>query len=81
MDIQATKTELIQLLLQTEDVSILEKIKNIFKTEKKDWWNELSDLQKAEIEEGEREIERGEFVTWEDLRKEIKSRKTSKINV
>ncbi len=81
MDIQATKTELMHLLLQTEDVSILEKIKNVFKTEKKDWWDELSDLQKAEIEEGEREIERGEFVTWEDLKKEIKLRKTSKINV
>ena len=75
MDIQATKNELVQLLYQTEDVSILEKIKTIFKTEKKDWWKELSNEQQEAIDEGFAEIDRGEFVTWEDLKKDIKSRK------
>jgi predicted transcriptional regulator len=75
MDIQATKAELMQLLLQTEDISILEKIKNIFKTEKKDWWDELSKEQQNSIDEGFAEIDRGEFMTWEDLKREIKSKK------
>lgn len=34
MNIQAENIELAQLLLQTEDVSVLEAIKNIFKSEK-----------------------------------------------
>jgi hypothetical protein len=80
MNIQATKIELMQLLLQTEDVSILNKIKSVFKTEKKDFWDELEDWQKAEIEEGFAEIDRGEYVTWEEVKKGLKSRKMLKSN-
>ena len=69
MNIQAEKIELAQLLLQTEDVSVLEAIKNIFKSEKKDFWDELSLEQKAEIEEGEKQIERGEYVLYEAIMK------------
>ena len=65
MDIQAEKITLAQLLLQTEDVTIIKKVKAIFKKEKKDWWNELSQDQKNEIEEADKEIDRGEFVTSE----------------
>ena len=80
MDIQATKIELAQLLLNTDNVSVLNKIKSIFKTEKKDWWHELSKEQQDEIDEGFAEIDRGEFVTWEDLKKEIKARKMVKVD-
>ena len=80
MDIQATKIELAQLLLNTDDVSVLNKIKSIFKTEKKDWWLELSKEQQDSIDEGFAEIDRGEFVTWEDLKKEIKARKMVKVD-
>lgn len=67
MDIQAEKISLAQLLLQTEDESIIKKVKAIFKKEQKDWWDELSDDQKNEIEEADREIDRGEFVTSEEF--------------
>ena len=80
MDIQATKIELAQLLLNTDNVSVLNKIKSIFKTEKKDWWLELSKEQQDSIDEGFAEIDRGEFVTWEDLKKEIKARKMVKVD-
>ena len=36
MDIQSEKLELIKLLLETNDKAIIEAIKNIFKSEKKD---------------------------------------------
>ena len=52
MNIEATKIELAQLLLNTNDISILNKIKSIFKTEKKDWWLELSKEQQDAIDEG-----------------------------
>ena len=65
MDIQAEKISLAQLLLQTEDESIIIKVKAIFKKEQKDWWNDLSQDQNDEIKEADKEIDRGEFVTSE----------------
>jgi hypothetical protein len=65
MDIQAEKITLAQLLLQTEDVTIIKKVKAIFKKDHRDWWDDLSQDQKNEIEEADKEIDRGEFVTYE----------------
>jgi predicted transcriptional regulator len=67
MDIQFEKSELMKKLAETNDISIIEAIKNIFKSEKKDFWDELTQEQKEEIEEGERQIERGEFVDFEEF--------------
>jgi predicted transcriptional regulator len=67
MDIQFEKSELMKKLAETNDISIIEAIRNIFKSEKKDFWDELTQEQKNEIEEGERQIERGEFVDFEEF--------------
>ena len=67
MDIQLEKIELIKLLKETENPSVIKAIKKIFAKEKTDWWVELSNEQKGEIEEGERQIENGEFVTFEEM--------------
>jgi len=67
MDIQFEKSELMKKLEATSDIAIIEAIKNIFKSEKKDFWDELTQEQKDIIEEGERQIERGEFVDFEEF--------------
>ncbi|WP_309607976.1 hypothetical protein [Flavobacterium sp.] len=67
MDIQLEKKALIKMIEETNDSSIIASIKKIFKTEKKDFWDELTDEQKFEIEESDREIERGEYVNFEDF--------------
>ena len=67
MDIQLEKQKLIKLLTETNDVSVINAIKQVFKTQKKDFWDELTQEQKDEIEEGDREIERGDFVTFESI--------------
>jgi predicted transcriptional regulator len=67
MDIQFEKSELMRKLAETNDISIIEAIATIFKSEKKDFWDELTQEQKEEIEEGERQIERGEFVDFEEF--------------
>ncbi|WP_348824266.1 hypothetical protein [Flavobacterium aestuarii] len=72
MDIQFEKSELMKKLEETNDISIIKAIKKIFKSEKKDFWDELTQEQKDEIEEGERQIERGEFVLYEDLMKKYR---------
>lgn len=67
MDIQLEKLELIKMLAETNDSDIISSIKKVFATEKKDFWNELSEEQKFEIEESEREYERGEYVNFEEF--------------
>lgn len=69
MDIQLEKLELIKKLVETEDPTIINSIRKIFSKKKKDWWDDLTEDQKEEIKEGERQIERGEFVLYEDMMK------------
>ena len=59
--------ELIKRIAETESPSTIEAIKQVFQSEKKEWWNELGDEQKEAIAEGERQIENGEFVTFEKM--------------
>lgn len=66
MDIQAEKIELMKLLLNTNNPSVLESIKNILKKEKNsDFWNELSSDQKREINNADIEISQGKTSNYE----------------
>ncbi|MBP6550102.1 MAG: hypothetical protein KA782_02250 [Flavobacterium sp.] len=67
MNIELEKSKLMKLLEETNDESIIASIKKIFISQKKDFWDELSEEQKFEIEESEREYERGEFVNFEEF--------------
>ena len=60
MDIQATKLELLKLLLNTKKESTLMKIEAILKEDAVDWWKELGEDEKKEIEEGLKQAELGE---------------------
>ncbi|MDP3679438.1 MAG: hypothetical protein Q8R22_01225 [Flavobacterium sp.] len=62
MDIQSEKLELIKMLLETDDKTIIEAIKNIFKAQKKDVWKELSPEQQEEIDLEILEANRGDQV-------------------
>ena len=66
MDIQAEKLELMKLLLNTNNPSILESIKNILKKNKNsDFWNELSSDQQKEISKADIEISQGQTSNYE----------------
>lgn len=67
MDIQLEKKSLMRMLQETNDFEILSAIKDVFTAKKKDFWEELSEAQKVDIEESERQIERGEFSLYEDV--------------
>ncbi|CAD0001571.1 MULTISPECIES: hypothetical protein [Flavobacterium] len=69
MDIQLEKLELIKLLVDTEDPTILKSIRKIFKKEQKDWWDDLTDEQKEDLELSMQEFERGEVVGYESILK------------
>ena len=64
MDIQSEKLELIKMLLETNDKAIIESIKNILKSEKKDVWKELSPEQQEEINLEIQESNRGDVVDF-----------------
>ena len=51
MDIQAEKLELIEMLLHTENESVIDKIKAIFRSENKDGQSMLSEEQWAIVAE------------------------------
>ncbi|WP_163409064.1 hypothetical protein [Flavobacterium ajazii] len=69
MDIQLEKLELIKLLAETENPDILKSIRKIFKKEQKDWWDDLTDEQKEDLELSMQEFERGEVVSYESILK------------
>ena len=50
MDIQSEKLKLIKMLLETDDKAIIESIKNIFKSEKKEAWKQLSAEEQEKID-------------------------------
>jgi len=67
MNIELEKSKLMKLLEETNDELIIVSIKKLFSSKKKDFWDELTEEQKFEIEESEREYERGEFVNFEEF--------------
>jgi len=68
MNIQAEKIEIMKLILETENPSILQSVKNIFiKSKTDDFWETLSNDQKVDILQGIKEIENGEVVDYENL--------------
>lgn len=61
MNIETTKLELMQLLLQTQKEGVLKKIRSIFE-EELDWWEEMSEEEKQQIETGIKQLDKGENV-------------------
>ena len=68
MNIQAEKLEIMKMILETDNSSILGLIKKIFKKDTQlDFWNTLPHEQKDEILKGIEEIENGEIVDYEEF--------------
>ncbi|OFY69004.1 MAG: hypothetical protein A2Y71_01180 [Bacteroidetes bacterium RBG_13_42_15] len=75
MNIQAKKLELVQRILNTNKPSLLEKINKIFEQEgETDWWDELSDEERASIQEGLDQLDRGEGIPHEKVMEEMKAK-------
>ncbi|MDC9721468.1 MAG: hypothetical protein PSN34_01680 [Urechidicola sp.] len=68
MNIHAEKIELTKLLLNTDNPTIIQSIKDIFKKAKSsDFWDSLSFEQQKEIKEASLEIEKGETTDYEEF--------------
>ncbi|MBC8053116.1 MAG: hypothetical protein H7Y13_08625 [Sphingobacteriaceae bacterium] len=71
MNLQAEKIELVKLILDTEDKSLIGEIKNLFKSREKDFWEDLPEHVKAGIRRGQEELRNGKFIPFEDIQKEL----------
>lgn len=65
MNLQTEKLEIMKLILETDNISILEKIKFLFvKEEKKDFWTLLPKEQQEDILKGIEDIENDNVVDY-----------------
>ncbi len=68
MNIQAEKIELLELILETDNPTVLESVKKIFLQETKtDFWESLPQEQKEDIFQGLKDIENGDVIDYEDF--------------
>jgi len=68
MDIQASKIELVKMILDLEDSKLIEKLRKLVIKEKKDFYDDFTEDQKLEIQYGIEQLDRGEKVSWEDFK-------------
>lgn len=76
MDIKAEKLDLIQWLTGLTDETVIAKIKAL-KKEKADWWDTISAEEKAEIEEGIRQADKGETIPHNEVKKSYSNSRVS----
>nr|WP_322625207.1 hypothetical protein [uncultured Flavobacterium sp.] len=74
MDIQATKIKLAKMILETEDISLIEKMDALANTETSDFYDDFTEDQKLEIQYGIEQLDKGESMTWEEFRAKRKNR-------
>ncbi len=67
MDIQAEKLDLIKWLADIEEPAVLQKLIALKNDQQTDWWDLIDDEEKAEIEEGLAEADRGNVIPHEEV--------------
>ena len=67
MDIQLEKLNLIKWLVEVEEPSVIEQFIALKNEQQKDWWDEISDDEKANIEEGLAQADSGEVFSHEEV--------------
>jgi predicted transcriptional regulator len=76
MSVAEIKNELHRLVVETDDQKVLQQIKSIFVILKKggeetDWWDLIDEKEKVLIKKGLQQLERGERISHQEVRKDI----------
>jgi hypothetical protein len=71
MDIQSSKIELAKLILNIENPSIIQKIKNLLKSESIDFAETLTEYEKEEIEMAIQLLDQGHKTSFDDFLKRV----------
>ena len=67
MDILAEKLNLIKWLTDVQEPSVIAQFIALKNEQQKDWWEEIGNDEKAEIEVGLAQADRGELVSHEEV--------------
>ena len=67
MDIQSEKLQLIEWLAGLNNATILKRFIALKKEQEKDWWDQISEEERAEILEGLRQADRGEVILHKEV--------------
>jgi len=75
MDIQAEKLELMQAILNMDDISLINEVKELIskRAESHDWFDDLTDEQQQSIARGLEQADRGEFIAHEEAIAKLRS--------
>lgn len=74
MDI-AVKYRIISEIINSKDERVLNEVKSLLKIEDEvDFWEVLSDEDRAAIDEGLEQLDKGQYVSHETVKEEIKNR-------
>ena len=71
MDLQTLKLELVRQILDLDSQELIAKMYALLEKENKDFWHDLTDSQRQEVQIALRQIEIGETEDWEDFLKRI----------
>ncbi len=71
MDIQATKLELLKIILENDNAEFIQKVSDYVNKEKSDIWKELSLAEQEEIKRGIEELDKGKRVSYKAFLKKI----------
>jgi predicted transcriptional regulator len=74
MDLQAEKIELVRLLLDTDNQSVLDEIKAIFQKQGHDFFEDLPQHVKDSIEAGIKDIDNGNVYEHDEVMQDIKTK-------
>ena len=66
-ELHKSKIELAKMVLSIESETIIEKIINLIRSEEKDFWDELTEEQKADIGLGIQQADQGLTIPLEDV--------------
>lgn len=71
MDLQTSKVELVKMILSIENQSVLDKIMLLLKSEKSDFWLDLSQNERKNIQLGINQLNKGEGIELKDFVKKV----------
>jgi hypothetical protein len=71
MNTQASKLELVKLIVDIDNDQIIEKLLDVLKSEEKDFWIALSESEKREIELGIKQLDAGQRISLDDFLKKV----------
>ena len=71
MDIQATKLELLKLILENDNSDFIQRVSDYVKNEKIDFWLELSLSEQEEIKKGIQDLDNGKRISYETFLEKI----------